>query len=352
MKKNLIAALMMSFCLAAFFGQEATDSDTANQTENQTETVTTEKESTKVKFGGGMTPGLTKLGFCNYFLKPRSLLSVSGNMKATPVYKGGIGSGFHTGTKTITADTYHYFTPGKLFEFSTFDNVSFQWNNKFKPYEFYTGNMAKIKPFNEGSFLKSIYVTSEYLFDMNENTTKDFISTVGLQTYLTNNHYSFLLVEPYAFVSGFDFSDLNLGAGLDFKSSYVLANIIGLHEHFSVRYAAFNFAGNTPYTRLLYEDYFRGTRRNETEKAQFTFSSETKLFYNSPDFNLKFPKFLQFQIGPVFDLSWNNDWAWLAGGLTRSRIGFGGSPMMLELGYAYSSVKEKCVVLFGFSNIY
>lgn len=340
--KKIISLVLIMLCAGLVFAQSDDEVTTVNETESG------------VSFGAGLTPGLTDLGFCNYFDKTASTLGAAGSI-STPFYNGGLGAGFGLNGSFISADTFHKFTVGDIFQFANFDYVTFNYKNKFQPENVYFGNIAKVTPFAKDSFLKSVYATAEYLGTAQFETI-DFTSTVGLETYLPSDNYSYLLVEPYAFMSGYDFDDLNAGLGIDVKSCIILAKYLGLSENVTTRYALANFAGNKPYSHLCVEDYYRGTKRNEMEQAQLVFSSSSEIFFNSPDINwtlLNFLTFVNIQAGPFFTTTYNNEWAWSTGGFTRFRVSMGGgNPFFGELGYGYNSVTTKGFFIVGLATAY
>ncbi|MCR4741789.1 MAG: hypothetical protein K5866_02805 [Treponema sp.] len=365
MKKFLLTLLMIS-SIGFLFAQEveevsvSDDSEVVEVNETSSEEATLESDSTsekKVKIGGGLVPGLTGLGLCNYFIKPGSTLGGQANI-STEHYKGGLGTSLSLNFSDrtfLSADTNHSFT-SRYFDFATFESFAFNYKEKFAYEEFYTASVAKVKPFAEDSFLKSIYTTFEYVGD---DTFKPLavMYALGLETYLRSENESYLLVEPYVFIEGYDFSDTNFGPGLDIRSSLILFKHLGLLQNISTRYVPVNFNSNNERTSALHnEDYYRGPRAEQIGAAPLIFSGATEIFFDSPYWNINIFNFVELQkihTGAFIDYAYNNTMAFCAGPFLRLKVSIlGGGPFWAEFAGGYNQAYSKGFFTFGIKTVY
>ena len=363
MKKFLLTLLMISliaFLFAKEIAENPADSDFLVENEEVSEeTITTDDNTSekKVKIGGGLVPGLTKLGLCNYFIKPGSYLGGEANV-STEHYKGGLGTSLSLNFSDrtyLSADTNHSFTT-KYFDFATFDSFAFNYKEKFAFEEFYTGSVAKVKPFAADSFLKSIYTTFEYVGDNNFKPLA-VMYALGLETYLRSQTESYLLVEPYVFIEGYNFSDTNFGPGLDIRSSLILFKHLGLLQNISTRYVPVNFNCNNAKTTALHdEDYFRAGKAEQPNPAPFIFSGASEIFFDSPYWNINIFNLVEIQkihTGAFIDYAYNNVMAFCTGPFLRFKVSLlGGGPFWAEFAGGYNQAYSKGFFTFGLKTVY
>lgn len=278
-------------------------------------------------FGLKIWPIFPSSDFPEYFLYNKKSLALYMFEDASPLY-GRLGINFPFNFKEFCTDGFFSINPSSVFNFSLYASYSFSYDH-FKPSEFYGATTIKIRPKFFPYALKSILTTAEYSADY-KLSPQQFFLTSGLHFETEQEKNGYLLIKPYYFISGQDFSSLSNGVGVSFQSSVNAAifkkmpqvHSFGLSDNFSLRYAAAPLGVNTiAQTQLLKSDFYRGVK--PSEEGNLIFSNTAELYYVNLDPNLSIAElfiFQQLKIGPFYDICYNGTLYQTTGGFIRTQL--------------------------------
>lgn len=259
----------------------------------------------------------------------------------------------------LSADGLFRFNPSSVFDTSLFASYRFAYQG-FKPDEFYGATTIKVRPDFFFYELKGLLFTGEYLADY-AMTPKDILFKGGIDLQsVDEKKYSFIF-KPYYYISGSDFSQLSHGIGSTVEASlnssiFSKKNVkfaIGAGDSFSIRYAVSSFGQNIPVQSKFYKsDFYRAAMPEDQNRLIFTNSAE--LYFASLDTGLTAAELIilqQMKIGGFFDLAYNNQLNYCAGGFLRGKVSFIGlSNFILEGGGGWNFKENKAFGYFEMKN--